>query len=113
AGDRGHRAMRSRLALFTGLTLGAASGGPAMAESFASRAQAMAYIADALPKASRANPDYVTKSDGTVSRWLTDDVRFTSQSGGAVEIEMRESYTQTKDGKTSPGRHEAKFSLAD
>ncbi len=26
---------------------------------------------------------------------------------------MRESYTQTKDGKTTPGTHEAAFSLAD
>ena len=84
-----------------------------MAETFASHAQAMAYLADALPKASRQNPEYVAKSDGTVSRWATDAVHFSAADGGAVVIEMRESYTQTQGGKTSPGEHEAKFSLAD
>lgn len=82
--------------------------GHAMAEDFASRAQAQDYLAAELPRATAANPKYRTLSDGTVSQWLTLEVRFDK-----TRVEMRESYTQTKDGKTTPGTHEAAFLLAD
>jgi hypothetical protein len=83
--------------------------GQAMAEDFTSRAQAQNYLAAELPRATAANPKYRTLSDGTVSRWLTQEVRF----GDNNSVEMRERYTQTRDGKTIPGTHEATFSLAD
>ncbi len=78
---------------------------------FATRAQAIAYLSDALPKATRDNPKYLTQTDGTLSQWLTDALAFTGD--GPVTVTMRESYTQTKAGETTPGRHEAAFSLAD
>ena len=90
-----------------------ALGGPVMADEFPTRAQAMDYLKSALAQATAANPKYTAKSDGTVSRWLTDEVEFETDAAGAVEVTMRESYTQTQAGKTTPGKHEAAFSLAD
>ncbi|MDE3174724.1 MAG: hypothetical protein KGM15_01270 [Pseudomonadota bacterium] len=78
---------------------------------FASLLAAMDYIADALPRATADNPKYLTKADGTVSRWLTLDVRFVTAED-AVRIAMRENFTQENEGKTTTGRHEAEFSLS-
>ena len=82
-------------------------------QPFTTRAQAIDYLAAALPKATRENPIYLTKSDGSQSQWLTDDIQFAGASGGPVSVAMRESYSQTQAGKTTPGQHEAAFSLAD
>jgi hypothetical protein len=90
-----------------------ALGGPVMAHSFATRAQARNYLAKALPRATAQNPKYTAKSDGAVSQWLTDEVLFATDAKGAVEVTMRESYAVTKGGQTTPGKHEAAFSLAD
>ena len=83
--------------------------GEAMAEEFASRAEAQHYLAAELPRATAANPNYRTLSDGTVSQWLTQEIQF----GDNATVRMRERYTQEKDGKTAPGTHEATFSLAE
>ena len=88
-------------------------GGPAMAETFATRALAMDYLAAALPKATAANPQYRTKADGTVSQWLTESVAFTTGADGAVTVTMRERFTQTQGGKTTDGKHIATFALSD
>ena len=99
--------------LFVG-SLAVLTGGARAADtSFASRAQAMDYLRHELPKATAANPKYLTKADSTVSQWLTDDINFSADGRGGIKVTMRESFTQTKDGKTTPGRHEAAFSLAD
>jgi hypothetical protein len=90
-----------------------ALGGPVMANEFANRQQAMDYLAKALPRATAQNTEYTTKGDGAVSRWLTDAASFRVDAKGAVEVTMRESYDVTKGGKTTPGTHEASFSLAD
>ncbi len=82
--------------------------GDAVAVEFETRAAAMDYIAAALPKATSANPLYLTKADGTVSSWLTEAVSFRDNGS---EIVMRERFTQTKAGKATDGRHEATFSL--
>jgi hypothetical protein len=87
-------------------------GGTAMAEEFATRAQAIAYLSTTLVKETAANPNYLTRSDGTVSQWLVDEASF-SIAAGPVRVALRESYTQTKDGKTVPGKHDAAFSLAE
>jgi len=84
-----------------------------MAQTFATRAQAMHYLATALARATAQNPKYTAKTDGTVSQWLTDEVVFATDAAGAVTVTMRESYTQTQAGKADPGTHEASFSLAD
>lgn len=90
-----------------------ALGGSVMADEFATRAEAMRYLATALAQATAENPKYTAKGDGTVSQWLTNEVLFATAATGAVEVTMRESYVQTRDGKTTPGKHEATFSLAD
>lgn len=79
---------------------------------FASHARAIDYISRALPKATADNPKYLTKADGSVSQWLTQDIKFTT-ARGAMQVVMRESFTQEKAGKTIPGRHEAAFSLGE
>lgn len=81
-----------------------------MAETFATRAQAMDYLAGALPAATAANPKYLTKADGTVSQWLTESVHF-EEAGGGVTVTMRERFTQTQGGKTTEGKHDAEFAL--
>jgi hypothetical protein len=94
-----------------------ALGGPVMAQApadpFATQAQAMDYLAKALPRATAENPRYTAKADGAVSQWLTDALSFAADAKGAVEVKMRESYSVTKGGQTTPGKHEAAFSLAD
>jgi hypothetical protein len=91
----------------------ALTGGPAMAANFTTRQEAMDYIARTLPTATAANPTYTTRADGTVSQWLTEGVAFETGANGAVSVTMRERYTQEKAGKTTPGRHEARFCFAD
>jgi hypothetical protein len=106
--------MKNRPAPLAALLSGCAFASAVSAQQpFATRAQAMDYLAAALPKATAENPKYLTQSDGTLSQWLTDDIRFASAATGPVTVTMRESYTQTKAGKTTPGTHEAVFSLAD
>ena len=94
-----------------------ALGGPVMADetadTFATRAQAEDYLAQALPRATAQNPKYTAKADGGVSQWLTDALTFAADAKGAVEVTMRESYAVTKSGATTPGKHEAAFRLAD
>jgi hypothetical protein len=91
----------------------AAGGGLGGETGFASSAEAMNWLARELPRVTQANPKYLTKSDGTVSRWLTKAVHFSHATDGHVRVDMRESYTQTKGGVSTPGRHVARFSLGD
>jgi hypothetical protein len=91
----------------------AAGSGSAEEAGFASSVEAMKWLARELPRVTEANPKYLTKSDGTVSRWLTKAVRFARQADGHVYVFMQESFTQTKSGVSTPGQHEAKFSLGD
>ena len=91
----------------------AAGGGSAGETGFASSAEAMGWLARELPRVTQANPKYLTKSDGTVSQWLTKAVHFSREADGHVRVAMQESYTQTKGGVSTPGQHEAKFSLGD
>ena len=88
-------------------------GAPAWAQDFASRAQAMDYIVATLPKATSANPKYLTKADGSLTQWLTDKVSFTKDGAGAAVVTMREHFVQTKAGKTTQARHDARFALPD
>jgi len=91
----------------------AAGGGSAGETGFASSAEAMGWLARELPRVTQANPKYLTKSDGTVSQWLTKAVHFSREADGHIRVAMQESYTQTKGGVSTPGQHEAKFSLGD
>jgi len=87
--------------------------GHALAETFSTRAQAMDFIAVALPKATSENPKYVTKADGTVSQWLTEQVGFASAGANPVTTTMHERFTQRQGDKTTEGKHRATFSMSE
>ena len=82
----------------------------ASAAEFVTRAQAVAYIVATLPKAIAANPKYLTKADGALTQWMTDEVTFTAD-GGVVT--MREHFVQTKGDKTVKAPHVATVALSD
>jgi len=88
-------------------------GATASAQEFATRQQAVDYISATLPKATAANPEYLTKADGTLTRWFTDDVHFETDAKGGVTVTMREHFVATKAGKNTQARHEARFALSD
>ena len=81
--------------------------------AFASRADAQAYLAATLPAATRANPKYLTKSEGYETIWLTQSILFSDAPGGAVQVAMDETFTQFRGGAETKGAHQARFSLAD
>jgi hypothetical protein len=80
--------------------------------SFESRQAAEDFIRDALPRATAANPRYLTKSEGIETRWLTKSVRFDEGPSG-IRVSMDEGYTRFKSGESTVGTHQAVFSLAD
>jgi hypothetical protein len=75
--------------------------------------EAQAFLAQALPKATRENPGFISKADASVSEWFTDRLSFSRGADNAFHIVMFESFTRKHDGATTPGQHEASFSLAD
>ncbi len=83
------------------------------AQEFPTRVQAMDYIVATLTKAIAANPKYLTKADGTLTQWVSDDVSFSMDAAGAAVVTLREHFIQTKAGKTVQARHEAHFALPD
>lgn len=60
----------------------------AEAAPFPSAKAAEDYISRALPDATRANPNYLTKADGVETEWLTKSVRFTRAASGEIEVAM-------------------------
>jgi hypothetical protein len=85
----------------------------ANAAAFESRRAAEQYLIDSLPTATAANPTFLTKADGTESRWLTKSIHFDDGPQGSVRVSMDEEFTQTKGGVSTKGTHQAVFSLAD
>ena len=77
--------------------------------AFSSRQEAEAFLARALPLATRANPKYLTKSDGLETVWLTNSLQFAPSPSGGVHVAMDETYTRLG----AVGAHQAAFSLAD
>ncbi len=80
--------------------------------AFASRDEAQAYLARALPRATAANPKFVTKPDNVETVWRTQSIVFTDSSAGGIQVAMDESFTETRGGIANPGTHRAVFSLA-
>lgn len=89
----------------------AAQAGQSDEAVWTSAAKAMAFLADALPKATGENPKYLTKADGTVSQWITELLQFSADANKSVRVSMIERFTQTLAGVTTPGKHEASFDL--
>ncbi len=81
---------------------------------FATKEEAEAFLAKALPEATAANPKY-RAADGGLTQWLTRAVVFgPGASPSGVAVEMKEDVLQFRDGRqTSKGTHEVRFLLED
>jgi hypothetical protein len=83
------------------LALGAADSlySPAMAQApFASKAEAEAYLAHAIPAVTAANPKYRTPGNDLESRWLANTINFKTNDKGGVALSMDESIEDYRGG---------------
>ena len=81
---------------------------------FATKEEAEAFLAKALPEATAANPKY-RAADGGLTQWLTRRIVFgPGASPSGVAVEMKEDVLQFRDGRqTSKGTHEVRFLIED
>jgi len=81
---------------------------------FATKEEAEAFLAKALPKATAGNPKY-RAADGGLTQWLTRQVVFgPGASPSGVAVEMKEDVLQFRGGRqTSKGTHEVRFFIED
>src|SRR5208337_5154062 len=83
------------------------------ARSFASKADAEAFLSDAVPAATAANPKYRTPGTDYDRRWLTRKIEFSGGEGGAI-VSTDEVFEDTRNGAiVSRGAHQAKFAIDD
>ena len=81
--------------------------------SFASEADAAAFLSEALPAATAANPKYRTPGTDYDRRWLIKTVEFSRGERGAI-VTMDEAFEDYRDGAlVSRGTHQAAFSVND
>jgi hypothetical protein len=64
---------------------------PAAAELFASKSEAEAFLARALPGETAANPNYRSPGSDIETRWLTKTTGFKDKEGGGVIVSTSES----------------------
>ena len=64
---------------------------PAAAGSFASKSEAEAFLARALPAATAANPKYRSPGSDVETRWLTRKISFKDNERGVVVVSTAES----------------------
>ena len=82
--------------------------------SFASRAQAEAFLSHAVPAATAANPKYRSPGEDVLTQWLTKSVSFREAEGGGVIVSTHETNDQYRNGAiVKPGTHEATFATDD
>ena len=87
---------------------------PAAAGSFASKSEAEAFLAHALPAATAANPKYRSIGSDIETRWLTKKIGFRDKEGGGVIVSTSESVEDYRAGALSAQRtHAATFALDD
>src|SRR5271157_743588 len=81
--------------------------------SFASEADAAAFLSDALPAATAANPKYHTPGTDYDRRWLIKTVEFSRGENGVI-VAMDEAFEDYRNGAlVSRGAHQATFALND
>ncbi len=81
--------------------------------SFASAAEAEAFLSDALPAATAANPKYHTPGTDYDRRWLIKTVGFSRGENGVI-VAMDEAFEDYRKGAlVSRGEHQATFALND
>jgi hypothetical protein len=82
--------------------------------SFASRAEAEAFLSRAIPAATAANPKYRSPGQDVLTQWLTKSISFREAQGGSVIVSIHETNDQYRDGAlVKPGTHEATFAIDD
>lgn len=82
--------------------------------AFSSREDAERFLAGALPLATAANPRYFSTADKVETRWLTKSVEFRDgPAGQGIQVFMDEEFTEVRAGVTTPGTHQAAFSLGE
>ncbi len=85
----------------------------AAVQPFASKADAEAFLSDAVPAATAANPKYRTPGADTERRWLTRKIEFSRSDGGAI-VSIDEIFEDYRNGAlASRGAHQAKFVIDD
>jgi hypothetical protein len=84
------------------------------AVTFASRADAEAFLSNALPLATAANPKYHTPGADYDRRWLIKSITFPRTEEGGVVVSIGETFEDYRDGAlASRGTHQARFALDD
>lgn len=82
--------------------------------AFASSADAEAFLSEALPAATAANPKYRTPGTDTDRRWLIKTVTFSQAGDGGVIVSADEDFEDYRHGAVvSRGSHQAKFAIDD
>ena len=93
-----------------------AAEGAQMAENatptFATKGEAEAFLARALPEITAANPKYRSPDSDVDTRWLTKSVAFTHSATGGVFVTTDEEFEEYRKGELkSRGTHRARFAL--
>ncbi len=84
------------------------------APTFVSRADAEAFLSNALPAATAANPKYRTPGTDYDRRWLIKSITFPRAEGGGVIVSIDETFEDYRDGAlVSQGTHQARFAIDD
>jgi hypothetical protein len=84
----------------------------AHAESFATPADAEAFLSRAIPAATAANPRYRSAGSDVETRWLTKSISFQHSESGGVIGSTDEEFERYRGGKLiSRGTHQATFAI--
>jgi hypothetical protein len=80
----------------------------------ASHTDAEAFLSNALPAATAANPKYRTPGTDYDRRWLIKTITFSRAESGGVIVSLDEDFEDYRDGAlVSRGTHEATFAIDD
>jgi hypothetical protein len=83
-------------------------------QSFASQAEAEAFLSRAVPDATAANPKYRSPGKDVATRWLTKTIAFRHSQNGGVVVSTNEDMEEYRNGSlSSRGTHEATFAIDD
>ena len=81
---------------------------------FSSRKEAEEFLSRTLPQATAENPKYISKTDKVETSWLTKSIAFgDGDAGRGIQVSTDEEYTEIRAGVSTPGTHQALFSLGE
>jgi hypothetical protein len=80
--------------------------------AFATKAEAEAYLAKALPDVTEANPRYRAPGSDIETRWLTKTIKFSQSADGGVSVATHEAVIDYRgDAVVREGSHDAAFPI--